>query len=159
MVGSQGIFVEMQRWTEWDEAVIITATVHLVLGVPMRVRYIPFLAVFALTGCSKIHQQFSFSIEPGESHVLNVSAPLSEQKLKVNMTSDQPVNIYIILDKNVPEGKDDFDPETLKEGVLAKEKGKKDADLSVTIPAKEKFRVFVNGAVKKASVTVKIDSQ
>jgi len=126
----------------------------------MRVRYLPLLAVFALTGCSKIHQQFSFTVEPGNFHTLKVSAPLSEQKLKVNMTSDQPVNIYVILDKNLPpEIKDDFDPETVKEGVLVKEKGKKDADLSVTVPAKEKFSVIVNGAGKKASITVKIDSQ
>lgn len=125
----------------------------------MRFRYLPLLAVFALTGCSKIHQQFSFSIEPGDSHTLNVSAPLSEQKLKINMTSDQPVNIYVILEKNFGGGKDNFDPEALKEGVLEKAKSKKDADLVVTVPAKEKFVVFVNGAVKKASVNVKIDSQ
>ena len=125
----------------------------------MLVRYLPLLALFALTGCSKIHQQFSFSLEPGESRELNVSAPLSEQKLKVAMTSDQPVNIYVILEKNFPGGKDNFDPETLKEGVLVKEKDKKEANLSVTIPAKEKFVVFVNGAKKKATVSMKIDSQ
>ncbi|MSR51721.1 MAG: hypothetical protein EXS09_00330 [Gemmataceae bacterium] len=126
----------------------------------MRVRYVPLLALFALTGCSKIHQQFSFSIEPGDSYTLSVTAPLSEQKLKVNMTSDQPVSIYVILEKNFPTVKDGFDPETLKEGVLGKEKGKNSADLSVIVPAKQKYVVFVmNGAKKKASGSVKLDSQ
>ena len=62
-------------------------------------------------------------------------------------------------DENLPEIKDDFNPEKLTEGVVAKEKNTKDSTLTATIPAKEKFRVFVNGATKKANVTVKIDSQ
>ena len=65
----------------------------------------------------------------------------------------------MLLDKHLPEMKDDFNPETLKEGVVAKEKNTKNSTLTATIPAKERYRIFVNGATKKASVTVKIDSQ
>lgn len=125
----------------------------------MRIRYMPMLALVALAGCSKVHVERTFSVDSGSSHSLQISAPLSDQKLKVVMTSDQPVNLYVILDKNLPKDKDEFDPESLKEGVLGKEKAKKDATLSVTVPAKEKYTVFVNGASKKANVTVKIDSE
>ncbi|HKA06991.1 MAG TPA: hypothetical protein VKD71_07010 [Gemmataceae bacterium] len=125
----------------------------------MRFRLIPLLAVFAVAGCSKIHEQRSFTVDPGGAHTLEVSAPVSQQTVKVAVTSDEPVNVWVLLSKNVPEGKDDFDPEALKEGVIAQEKNTKDATLTATIPAKEKFVIFVNGAAKKASVIVKVDSQ
>ena len=125
----------------------------------MTTRLIPLLALCLFVGCSKIHEERSFTVEAGGSHSLQITAPLSEQKVKVVMTSTEPVNVYVLLDKHVPEGKDDFDADALKEGVLAKEKAKKEATLTATIPAKEKYRVYVNGAAKSANVTVKVDSQ
>jgi hypothetical protein len=125
----------------------------------MSIRRLAVLAIIVVAGCSKIHEQRSFEVEPGSNHSLEITAPLSEQTVKVVATSDQPVNVWVLLDKNLGEMKEDFNPETLKEGILAKEKNTKECTLTATIPAKEKYRVFVNGASKKASVTVKIDSQ
>jgi hypothetical protein len=125
----------------------------------MRLRLIPFLAVFALAGCSKIHEERSFALEPGDTHGFTVTAPLSDQKVKVEVTSEQPLNVWVILEKDIPQGKTEFDPELLQSGVLAKEKATKQATLTATIPAKEKFRVYFDAAVKKTNVTVKIDSQ
>jgi hypothetical protein len=125
----------------------------------MRLRLIPLTAVLALAGCSKIHEQRSFTLDVGESQNLKISAPLSEQKVKVAVTSDQPVGVWIVLEKAVPGGKDDVDPETLKDGVLAQEKATKDATLSATVPGKEAYRIIVGGVTKKANVTIKIDSQ
>jgi hypothetical protein len=126
---------------------------------PMTARRLAFLAVVLVAGCSKIHESRSFEVEPGGSHSVAISAPLSEQTIKVTATSDSPINVWVLLDKNVGEIKDDFNPETLKEGIIAKEKNTKDATLTATIPAKENYRIFINGATKKASVTVKVDSQ
>ena len=125
----------------------------------MTVRRLAFLSVVLFAGCSKVHYQTSFEVDAGGSHSVEVSAPLSQQSIKVVVTSDQPINVWVLLDKNLPEGKDDLNPETLKEGVLAKQKATKDATLTATVPGKEKYRVFVDGAAKKANVTVKIDSQ
>ena len=127
----------------------------------MKLRPVPLLALLALAGCSKIHEQRSITIPPRGGNTLSITAPLSEQKVKVAVTSDQPVNVWILLEKDVPKGdKDDFDPDTMKEGVLAKEKNTKDATLTATIPGKEKYQVYVsNPGTKPASVTVKIDSQ
>jgi len=124
----------------------------------MKARLIPLIAVFALAGCSKIHEEKTFTLEPGNSHTLDISAPLSEQKVNVALTSDEPVNVYVLLLKSV-EGKTDYDPDTMKEGVLAKEKSTKSATLTATVPAKEKYRIYVDGATKKANVSVKVDSQ
>jgi hypothetical protein len=126
----------------------------------MKLRFIPLFAVLAMAGCSKIHEERSFIVESGSTHSLNISAPVSQQTVKVALTSDEPVHVYVLLEKNVPGGKDDYDAEALKEGVLAKEKNTKDATLTATVPAKEKYLVYVvNFGAKKANVTVKVDSQ
>jgi hypothetical protein len=128
----------------------------------MKLRLTPALAVLALAGCSKIHETRPFTMEPLSSNTLSITAPLSEQKIKVAVTADQPVNVWILLEKDIPTGsKDDFDPDkAMKSGVLAKETNTKDATLNATIPAKEKFQIYVrNPGNKSASVTVKVDSQ
>jgi hypothetical protein len=128
----------------------------------MNLRLVPVLAVVALAGCSKIHEQRSLTVAPLGHNTLSITAPVSEQQLTVVVSSDQPVNVWILLEKDIPPGeKDDFDPDVnMKSGVLAKEKNTKDITLSATIPAKEKFQVYVNNTGSKpASVTVKIDSK
>jgi len=128
----------------------------------MKLRVVPFLAVLVLAGCSKIHESRSFNLEPLATNTLSISAPLSEQKVKVAVTSDQPVNVWVLLEKDIPAGsKDDFDPDkSMKSGILAKEKNAKDATLNATVPAKEKYQIYVsNPGSKAASVTVKVDSQ
>jgi hypothetical protein len=128
----------------------------------MRLRLIPVLALVALAGCSKIHEQRSFTLDPFAGNTLSISAPLSEQKVKVVVSSDEPVNVWILLEKDVPAGeKDQFDPDAkMKTGILAKEKDAKEATLTATVPAKEKYQVYVtNPGSKPAAVTVKVDSQ
>src|SRR5262245_2821369 len=129
---------------------------------PMKFRFVPVLAVLVLAGCSKIHEQRTFAVAPGGGNTLSISPPVSDQKLAVVLSSDQPVNVWILLEKDLPSGdKDNFDPDAqMKSGVLAKEKNTKDVTLSATIPAKEKFQVYVsNTGNKTANVTVKIDSK
>jgi len=127
----------------------------------MKLRFFPLVAVLAAAGCSKIHEQRTFTVDSFSGHSLSITAPVSEQKVKVALTSDQPVNVWILLEKEAPQGdKSRFDPETLKTGVLAKEKNTKEATLTATIPAKEPYLIFVtNPTQKDANVTVKVDSQ
>lgn len=129
----------------------------------MKISRIAFAAIaavaVAVAGCSKIHEKKDFTLEPGNSHNLKITAPLSEQKLTVALTSDQPVSIWVLLEKDVPGGKDDLDPTTLKSGILASKTDTKEVSLDVTIPAKEAYRIIIAGAAKKAAVTVKIDSK
>jgi Prokaryotic membrane lipoprotein lipid attachment site len=122
---------------------------------------IPALAMLALAGCSKVHEQRSFTLAPLGGNTLSITAPLSEQKVTVVVSSDQPVNVWVLLEKDVPPGdKGDVDPDKMTSGVLAKEKNTKEATLQATVPAKEKYQVYiVNSGTKTASVTVKVDSQ
>ena len=78
----------------------------------MKPRHIAVYAVILLAGCSKIHESRSFNLEQQGSNTLSITAPLSEQKVKVAVTSDQPVNVWVLLEKDLPSGKkDDFDPD------------------------------------------------
>jgi hypothetical protein len=129
------------------------------LEIAMKARLLPVLAVIALAGCSKVHHESSFTVEAGNSHNVKISAPVSEQKVKVVVTADKPINVWIILEKDVPGGKDEFDPESIQTGIVAKEKNTKEVTLEATIPAKESYRIYINGPIEKANVTVKIDSQ
>lgn len=128
----------------------------------MKLRHVAVYAIVLLAGCSKIHESRAFTLESFAGNTLSISAPLSEQKVKVAVTSDQPVNVWILLEKDVPSGgKDEFDPDkSMKSGILATEKNAKDVTLNATIPAKEKYQIYVNNPGNKtASVTVKVDSQ
>jgi hypothetical protein len=125
----------------------------------MKGRLIPVVVVAALAGCSKVHEQRSLTLEPGAVNHLEVSAPVSEQKVKVVMTADNPVSVFVMLVKDVPQGMTEVGPGTLPQGILAGEKNTKEATLSVTIPAKEKFRVYIGGVTKATNVSLKIDSE
>jgi len=127
----------------------------------MKTRLIPLAVVLAMAGCSKIHEERTFTVDALSGHSLSITAPVSEQKVKVTLTSDQPVSVWVVLEKEAPQGdKSRFDPDTLKSGVLAKEKNTKEATLTATIPAKEAYLIYVsNPSPKDASVTVKVDSQ
>ena len=126
----------------------------------MKLHYVPALSILLLAGCSKIHEQRSFTLKPYGGNTLSISAPVSEQKVAVFVESDQPVNVWILLEKDVPKGdKGELEPEKMKEGVLAKELSTKVANLDVTVPAKEAFQIYVvNPGGKTAEVTVKVDS-
>jgi hypothetical protein len=127
----------------------------------MKFRVLTVLAVCAVAGCSKIHEQRSFTLSPLGGNSLKISAPVSEQKVKVVVTSDQPVNVWILLEKDVAEDKaGDPEPEMMKSGILAQEANAKDATLTATVPGKEAFRIYVhNPSSKTANVAVTIDSQ
>ncbi len=122
----------------------------------MKARLIPVLALVVLTGCSKIHETRPFKVGPGQMYYFEITEPVSEQKIKVSVTSENPVNIWVMLTKEVP-SQDEFDPATRT--VLASEKNTKEATITATIPAKEKYRIYITGASKETSGTVKVDSQ
>src|SRR5260221_1280118 len=109
----------------------------------MKIRVLPVMAVIALAGCSKVHDTRTFSVETHGGNTLSITATVSEQKLTIVLSSDLPVSIWVLLEKDVPSGsKDDFDPDTMKSGIVAKEKNTKEATLQATIPAKEKFQIY-----------------
>jgi hypothetical protein len=128
----------------------------------MKPRLIPVLAVVVLAGCSKIHEQRSFTLEGHGGNTLSISPPVSDQKVQVAVTADQPVDVWVLLEKDVPPGnKDFFDPDAkMKSGILASEKKTREATLQATIPGKEGYQIYVsNPGEKAANVTVKVDSQ
>ena len=126
----------------------------------MKARLLPALALVALAGCSKLHVDKQYTLESFDTKYVEVSAPTSEQKLKVMMTSDEPITLTVLLVKDIPAEKGgEFDPGRMTTGTLGQKKDVKEATLDVTVPAKEMYRVYLSGAKKTAKVSVKIDEQ
>lgn len=110
-----------------------------------------------LAGCSKLDHESNFELESLASRSIHISAPTYEQKIKLTYSSSEvPVGVWIILDKDIPGDKEEFDPETLKSGVIAKEKDKKEGVITATIPAKENYTIVVSRATKKTQVKIKL---
>jgi len=114
------------------------------------------LVVFLLAGCSKVHDVKTITLKPGETNIFEVDAPKRDQKVRVVVTSAEPISVAIALTKDIG-GQEVTSVSDLKT-TLELKKGVKQETIEVTIPAKEKYTVIVSDALKSTDVTVKIDS-
>ena len=126
----------------------------------MRRVLMPLFALVLITGCrgSKIHQETSFDVAPGDIHEVMVDPPKKQQSVRVIVTSDVAVTVYIVLEKDIPD-KNSEKYDATKNKPLASETKTTQATLIATIPAGEPYWILVTGAEKKAKVNLKIDSQ
>lgn len=124
----------------------------------MRIRslWLSCIAIVFLGACgcgSKVHQELSGELTPGESAAFSIDAPKSQQKVKVQVTSDADVTVIVALKKEV-------DNDHLKVGGkhLGESAKTTSASLEVTVPEGEEFSVIIKDASKKTSYKLKIDS-
>lgn len=104
---------------------------------------IPVLA----SGCNApLRYEKTEEISPGETRTYTISAPKKEQKVKIEVSSDEPIAVEVRLEEKLED----------KES-LAKEIGKKQIEIEVTIPAGKSFVVLIS-TVKKCTVTTKVNS-
>lgn len=125
-------------------------------------RFVPFLFVLAvgLSGCAdklKYDQSFSL-VQSGESEKL-LSPPMqsSAQTIKVQVTANEPVDVYIFLNKDVAQPLDLKAADRAAKATSSKV-GVTTDTLSVSIPAKTEYSVLIalSSKTKKAEVTVKL---
>jgi hypothetical protein len=98
------------------------------------------------SGCnrSRIHFEKTETIAQGTDKTYTVDGPKSAQKVKVEVTSKEPVNIKVFLEKEPTK-------------FLAEKSGVKEASLEVDIPEGAAFTVSVF-ATKETEVTVKVNN-
>lgn len=125
-------------------------------------KLLPLFVLVLLTGCpkSRIHQEKTLNLDAGDSTELQIDGPTGNQNLKVAFKStESAINIYVLLEDQLGGKKDDLDPTKLPAGaILASEKNSKEGTISASIPAKKAYRIFVNGATKKTTVNLKLDT-
>lgn len=113
-------------------------------------------------GCQRVNQEKTISLAAGDIKApIIVSAPRSQQKIRVSVTSAEPVDVDVVLEANRAGVE-----ATLLAGkrpaadkvVASKEKVKSDT-LSATIPAGKEYAVVLSGATKTTEVKVTVKSE
>jgi len=119
------------------------------------------LSLLVAVGCQRLNVEKDIHVSPGEVQDVIIDAPRSEQKIKVDVTSTAPIDVYVILSSDQQVVKDKLlgnrspDPSKL----LANQQKAENASLDATIPAKNEFRILLAGAKKPADVKVKVTSR
>ena len=112
-------------------------------------------------GCQRVNVDKTITLTAGAVESAIVSAPRSQQQVKVSITSADPINVDVVVEENriavtdtILSGK-----RPAADKVLAsKEKVKSDA-LSATIPAGKEYAVLISGATKNTEVKVSVKSE
>jgi hypothetical protein len=108
-------------------------------------------------GCHRVHDARDFEVKPGIMQVYEVPASSSEQQLEVQVTADNPVNVYIvqIQEAKDAETKAEFDR---SKAVESKKKVTSDT-IKAKAPANAKYSVVIESAGKTAKGKLVIDGR
>jgi hypothetical protein len=120
------------------------------------------LCFLGLAGCQKVNQEKTVSLTAGavEAPII-LSAPRGEQKIRVSVTSAEPVDVDVVLEANRAGVN-----ETLLSGkrpaadkvVASKAKARTDT-ISATIPAGKEYAIVLSGATKTTEVKLSVKSE
>jgi hypothetical protein len=129
-------------------------------------RLFPLLMLVLLTslaGCRKpvldLDRQFDLTQET-PSYTFTVDPVKSEQKIKVKVTSEEPVSVAICLQKEAEVVEKEVFARKFSDKTLAKELRTKDAALEATTPANEAVAIIVTREANKATkVRLKASNQ
>jgi len=117
------------------------------------------VGVLAVVGCgpNKLNEVKQFSLG-GDNAAQTFSAPAqgAAQTVKVEVTSDNMVDVYVLL--NAPANAQDMEEKDLKAKAAASKMATKSETLTVQVPASQTVTVWVgrSGVTQKASGTVKM---
>ena len=128
-----------------------------------RIAPVVLLAAFlGAAGCNqqKLNVERDVTVSGGDIRQVTPEGPKAE-KVRVQVTATEPVNIDVVLDSRAGEIMNKLQADkrpTTGEVLGSKEKAKNDV-LDVTVPGGQPFSVLVSGATKKSDVKLKITSQ
>jgi hypothetical protein len=113
----------------------------------------------SVVGCSKLHEERTVQVAPGEERTLVIDAPKRDQKVQVDFSSPGvAVNVYVLLEKDDQAARKAIDAGTTSDKMLASQLKAEQGSLQATIPGGNNFLVVVVAAsTKTANVTVKIN--
>jgi hypothetical protein len=122
------------------------------------------LSVTALAGCSKVNFEQTLTLEPGAIKMYEIDAPRSQQKVRVDVDSAQPIDVDVALESDSAAVRQFLERERKADkggtptGLLAGKQGVSQGSVEATIPAGKGFSVLLSGAKKKTEVKVKVNS-
>ena len=128
---------------------------------PRRLVLVLGLCVLGVAGCQKVKIDKTIPLSAGSVESIIIDAPRGEQKIRVSVTSAEPVDVDVVLGTNKAVVMD-----TLASGkrpaadkiVASKSKTKTDS-FSATIPAGKEYAILLSGAAKTTEVTLSVKSE
>jgi hypothetical protein len=122
-------------------------------------------ALFMVPGCTPpFHFEKTFQFDFGTTQMYDIDAPRGEQKIRVEVTSAEPVNIDVAAttQKKTAEGFIDRGRKNPEKGdaptFLASKEGVTTGSVDATIPAGTAYTVFISGTKKKTEVKLTVKS-
>jgi hypothetical protein len=125
---------------------------------PMTVAVAFALVAGLIAGCqSRLSFETTRKLDPGQVINFSVDSPRYDQKVAVEFSADNEVGVYVCLEKD----RDSVDDALISVAkkmpeILGSNPKAKSGTVEVTVPAKERFYVFLAGAAKPTTVTVKV---
>jgi hypothetical protein len=119
------------------------------------------ISLAVAVGCQRLDVKRTIHVNPGDVQDVIIDPPRSEQNIKVGVTSNTPIDVYVILSSNgdAVKGKLLASQKPDDSKILVKELKTENASLDATIPAKNEFRVLLTGAKKAADVNVSVTNR
>jgi hypothetical protein len=118
------------------------------------------LAALVLPGCNRaVSFEKSVSLTGGEGfQEFTIDPPPHDQKVTVTISGAiAPVNVYLVLEKDLAAAQDSLRKEKSPTNVLERKENVQDATLEATVPAKSSYTVLLAPAGgKNAQLTLKI---
>lgn len=114
----------------------------------------------ALAGCqSKLNVVSTMQLEAVVTKTLDIDAPRYDQKMVVTIQSDQPINVFVYLQKDKAAATAAIDKDKPSEAMLAHKENVQTETFEVTVPAKQAAIVTVQSMTKPANVKVTINGK
>ena len=121
-----------------------------------------FVLAFLVAGCAdKLRTESTFTLPDGgnTTKVFDLPAQSAEQTLKVEVTSDKPVDVFVMPAKDAP-GLDGLPTKEWQTKSVTFKEGVTNETLTAKVPAKQATKVVVTPSAKsqKAQVKVKLSN-
>jgi hypothetical protein len=111
----------------------------------------------AAAGCqSRLSQDLSYKLGPGESRTITVDPPRYDQKVTVTIDADGPVSVYVYLKKDGDAVEKDLGSKQASDKALGSWSGSGTGTAEATVPAKQEAVVRVEATKKETNVRLKI---
>jgi len=117
------------------------------------------VVAFLLGGCgpAKLNVTKSFNVPDGDklADIYILPAVKAEQNVSVNVTADKPVDVYVLLSKDLPDAENKLPQDWIKVAIASKKDATSET-LSCKIPANQEWKVFVTAGQKTAKANGKV---
>jgi len=121
------------------------------------------VVLLMLPGCPSGHTldyEKTVSMEPADTKFYTIDAPRSQQKIRVQVDSAEPVDVDVTLETDKADVEKALQaqkrPDAAK--LLASKQGAKSESVEAMIPAGKSFTIVLSGAKKKTEVKLKVKS-